>query len=83
MSRQSEFASVGKTLPSSVGCDGKVAFDSFKLANAVVKRHGTDDARRCRTAYRCGHCGKWHVGNNKGQSQRKEAASLRQRKHDE
>lgn len=80
MSKQSENARIGTSLPSSVGCDGKVSFDSFKRANDVVKRPTKRGLSR--TAYRCGHCGKWHVGTNKGHSHNKDAADLR-RQNDE
>jgi hypothetical protein len=64
MSKQSEAARLSLTLPSEVGCDGKVAFDTFRLADMVVHRH-TKRTKGARTAYRCGHCHKWHVGTNK------------------
>jgi hypothetical protein len=41
-----------------VACDGKVGFDSYKLANGVTARKN----RKGRNAYRCKNCGKWHVG---------------------
>ncbi len=48
-------------------CVGKVPFENFTLANAVVKRYGND--RMGRMAYHCEHCHQWHVGtNNKAES---------------
>ena len=54
--------------PPAVSCAGKVRFDSAALAHAIAKRRGKarkvnhDDARRRREAYRCKHCGGWHLG---------------------
>lgn len=82
MSRQSENARLGTTLPSAVGCEGKVSFDNFKLANDVVKRPRKND-RCARTAYRCGHCRLWHIGSNKGHSHKKESADRRRHRDGE
>lgn len=41
------------------GCAGKEAFDDRSLAVRVAKR------KPGRTAYRCDHCHKWHVGRPK------------------
>lgn len=82
MSSQSDNARVSKSLPSAVGCDGKVSFDSFKLANAVVTRHPRDDGRRCRIAYRCGHCGAWHIGSNKGGHAKRKESAQRNKRHE-
>lgn len=41
-------------------CDGKVAFDSHRLANDVIKRRAR--TKRTRQPYHCGNCGKWHLG---------------------
>lgn len=82
MSSQSANARSSAAMPA-VGCAGKVPFDSFALANAVVTRRPKDDGRRCRIAYRCGHCGAWHVGSNKGgKADRKYAAHLRSKRHE-
>lgn len=44
-------------------CEGKVAFDTFSLANAVAKRKGAKaDRIGPRHAYLCPHCSKWHIG---------------------
>lgn len=48
-------------------CQGKVGFESAALAHQVnrlrSKRHGGKKNRRPpRDAYKCGHCGKWHLG---------------------
>jgi hypothetical protein len=48
-------------------CDGKVAFaspiEAHRVAMRRAKRSGRlhDDAR-FRRAYRCPHCGMWHLG---------------------
>lgn len=45
-----------------IGCDGKVAFDSYDLANmAAQRKHGKADIGR--QAYKCEFCKKFHVGN--------------------
>jgi hypothetical protein len=38
-------------------CEGKVAFESPKLARKAAKR-----GKKKREVYRCGACGRWHVG---------------------
>lgn len=49
-----------------VYCEGKVSFDSFSLADAVVQRRkrAKSEQRKSRTAYRCTKCGKWHIGSD-------------------
>lgn len=50
--------------PDEVGCAGKVAFDTFDLANKVNRIR---NARRdlARQPYRCRCCHKWHLGTAK------------------
>ena len=40
-------------------CTGKVAFDSFELADQAAKRPRRNGSRR--TAYRCPDCRRWHL----------------------
>jgi len=41
-------------------CDHKVAFETYALANKVVKgRHGIAAKRQ---PYKCSFCGKYHIG---------------------
>jgi len=71
-----------RTLPS-VSCTGKVPFDDFKQASDVVGRRRTK-ARPGRSAYRCGHCHKWHIGSDSGRVEMRKAAEFKERKqHDE
>ena len=50
-------------------CLGKVAFNSFKLANAVIKRNA-DKHREGRTSYHCQHCHQWHIVSDNGRQAR-------------
>lgn len=46
-------------------CVGKQALPTAALAHAVLRRsmrRGKRGARRIRQAYRCRHCGFWHLG---------------------
>lgn len=46
------------------GCDGKVPFDTYHLAAAAAaKRRGKKPRKHKKSkAYRCRHCGLWHLG---------------------
>lgn len=55
----------------SAQCHGKVTFDSPGLARSVLDRQARQRRKRKRSrhedeipsqAYRCRHCGKWHLG---------------------
>lgn len=49
------------------GCSGKHAYASAIRAWRVLRRHKRMYGRRfCRMlgAYRCGQCGRWHIGKN-------------------
>lgn len=65
-----------------VSCDGKVPFDTRKLATSVLRRKTRSDRRR-RSAYRCLHCGKWHLGMDMGRVAKRTAADFRRAKIDE
>lgn len=41
-------------------CRGKERFDSARLAHAVIRRG--ESTHRPRDAYRCSHCGFYHIG---------------------
>lgn len=41
-------------------CRGKERFDSARLAHAVIRRG--EFTHRPRDAYRCSHCGFYHIG---------------------
>jgi hypothetical protein len=41
-------------------CEGKVAFESLKLARHVAKRRAHRE--RPGDRYLCAHCGCWHIG---------------------
>jgi hypothetical protein len=71
---------VSTTQPASVGCTGKVAFDNFTQANAVVNRFQTK-ARPGRSVYRCGHCHKWHLGTDKGRVDKHRANELKDQRN--
>lgn len=43
-------------------CDGKEAYDSARLVHAVLRRGAR--ARGPRQAYRCDHCGFYHIGSS-------------------
>lgn len=82
MSVHSEGAKVSRSAPASVGCIGKVPFDSYQQASAVLSRNQTK-ARPGRSVYRCGHCHQWHLGTDKGRVIKKKAADFKERKkHD-
>lgn len=46
-------------------CVGKEPFSSFVLANAVAIRPRTQRKDKME-AYRCPHCGFWHIGHRPG-----------------
>ena len=52
-------------MSSAAQCDGKVAFDSPKLANLVIKRRKSRRLDKPGHPYRCRVCGFWHIGNVK------------------
>ncbi len=62
-----------RRLPLLISCAGKVAFDTYALANDVVmrKKRAKNEQRRARQAYRCIGCGKWHLGNRPASAPRK------------
>ena len=64
-------------------CTGKVAFDTYALAQIVITRPQVQ-YRAGRSSYHCGHCGKWHIGSNAGRTGKHRANDLRERKnHDD
>lgn len=75
------FKRSARTLPEIV-CNGKVGFDSFNQAKAVVQRHQTKE-RPARSPYKCAHCGKWHLGSDSGRVERQKAKAFRDRKNHE
>ena len=83
MSAFGDTAKRSKSTPADIGCTGKVGFDGFKQAAAVLGRNQTK-TRPGRSAYHCGHCHKWHIGTDKGRVEKKRAADFKERKnHDE
>ena len=64
-----------------VSCDGKVRFDSPALARAVTTRHSPRKDRPKRDAYRCVHCGGWHVGTDRSRIGAKQARKVREARH--
>lgn len=44
-------------------CEGKFPYDSAQLANTVARRRTKAKKERL-MSYRCGVCGKWHLGGN-------------------
>jgi hypothetical protein len=56
-----------------VSCLGKVSFDTFTQANAILKRNSTQH-RAGRSSYHCIHCHKWHIGTSNGAREGKKAA---------
>lgn len=42
-------------------CAGKVKFESAVLAHRAARRARLT---KVRTAYRCPHCGRWHIGSS-------------------
>lgn len=82
MSAYSEAAKFKAQTPPAVGCLGKVAFDSFRLAADVLKRQ-TNKAPAGRSAYRCGHCSLWHLGTDVAHGAKARLAALKEsRSHD-
>jgi hypothetical protein len=46
-----------------VHCEGKQAFASWDMANAVRKQRGRrNDKTNRRDVYKCEFCGAWHIG---------------------
>lgn len=43
-------------------CSGKEPFDSRATAEAVARRRRTKQGKRDNVAYKCGGCGKYHIG---------------------
>jgi hypothetical protein len=79
MSVFSESAKERKFTPAGASCLGKVAFDSFRLANAVLGRQ-KNKARPARSAYLCGHCQLWHLGTDSAHAAKARLASDKSRK---
>lgn len=79
MSIFSAAAKLNGLLKAEVGCTGKVTFTSFSKANDVLGRFQTK-SRPSRSVYRCGHCGQWHIGTNKGRVQAKRDFNFKERK---
>lgn len=44
-------------------CAGKEPYDSANLARKVLRRRKRRHDGVSLNAYRCTHCGKWHIGN--------------------
>lgn len=65
-----------------INCVGKVGFDTYAQAKAVLNRPQIK-SRPGRSSYHCGHCHKWHLGTDKGHVEKKRAANFKERKkHD-
>jgi hypothetical protein len=79
MSKQSDSIKRGLSGPSIISCDGKVKFANFSLADAVIKRAQTKE-RNGRSAYKCAHCGQWHIGTDNGKVSKKKAQDFSKRK---
>ncbi len=62
-------------------CTGKVGFESFRKASAVLSRNQTK-ARPGRSSYRCGHCHLWHIGTG-GRVEILKTAEFKERKRNE
>lgn len=65
-----------------VSCSGKVGFETYSLAEAVVSR-SKKKPRPGRSVYRCGHCGLFHIGTDKGRVEKKRKADFKERKRHE
>lgn len=79
MSVASEAAKrTGRSSPATA-CTGKVPFDSFSQAAKVVDRTKTKP-RPGRSAYRCGHCHKWHIGTDSGRVELRNAIEFKERR---
>lgn len=84
MSRATDDMRAASALPPIVGCDGKVRFESYQLAHSVVQRRARKKFRR--QAYRCCHCGGWHLGTDPARRRlalRKQFEDARSRHDDE
>ena len=79
MSLMSDAAKRTKGVPAEVACTGKVGFADYSLAAQVVARNRNKE-RSGRTAYKCAHCGLYHVGSDNGQVQRSKAIAFQQLK---
>jgi hypothetical protein len=56
-------APAGVDVARATSCSGKFGFDSRDQANAIAHRGGRSrEVYSGREPYRCGHCGRWHVG---------------------
>lgn len=59
--------STGGAMRKTLSCEGKERYGSFSRASKVASRRAHNKgAALC--AYRCTFCGKYHIGNNSGQS---------------
>lgn len=63
-------------------CVGKVAFDNRSQAVGVVNRRQTKE-RPGRSAYKCGHCHKWHIGSDHGRVEITKKHEFKERKSHE
>lgn len=67
-----------------VACDGKAGFANFKLANDVATRTYSYSHRNKpnnRKAYKCGHCGEWHIGSDTAKVGKRNARTFKERKN--
>ena len=62
MSHNTEDAARSARAGVETACSGKVRFESFAIADAVAAR-GRHRKTRTRSAYACGHCSGFHIGN--------------------
>ena len=65
-----------------VVCTGKVAFETYALAQIVINRPQTK-YRPGRSSYHCGHCGMWHIGSDQGRTGKHRANDFKTRKHND
>jgi len=65
VSRGSDDALRTARTPALVSCSGKHRFDNQRLARDVAKRSNRQRKQGV-SAYRCGHCGGWHIGTHIG-----------------
>ena len=59
-----------KRMPRAVVCEGKVGIETYRQAAEILERTHTKP-RPGRSAYRCSHCGKYHIGTDSGRVERR------------
>jgi hypothetical protein len=60
-------------------CTGKAGFQTYNQTQEVINRPRARD-KVTRIAYKCAHCGLWHLGTDKYGTSKSKAKDFKQRK---